>query len=81
MAGLASKSYAWDQGRSYEHIWTPSLGVLNPKKLGNFKNWMLEKKFIGLDSYFLEIYEPRVRSDKWFPNFTPNSYLGVWAPK
>jgi len=26
------------RGRSYEHIWTPSLGVLNPKKLGDFKN-------------------------------------------
>jgi hypothetical protein len=22
-------------------FWTPSLGVLNPKKLGNFKNKML----------------------------------------
>ncbi len=24
---------------------------------------------------------PSVRSDKWFPNFTPNFYLGVQTPK
>jgi len=40
-----------------------------------------KKKFSSLDSYFLEIQEPSVRSDKWFPNFTPNSYLGFKTPK
>ncbi len=42
---------------------------------------MLYKKISSLDSYFLEIQEPRLRSDKWFPNFTPNSYLGFYTPK
>jgi len=31
----------------------------------------------SLDSYFLEIFEPSVRCDKWFPIFTPNSYVVV----
>ncbi len=36
----------------------------------------------SLDSYFLEIWEPRLSlSDKWFPNFTPNSFLAVQTPK
>jgi len=52
-------------------------GLLNPKQLGNFKNQMLYNFFSSLDSHFLEIWESRLRSDKWFPNFTPNSYLEV----
>ncbi len=38
-------------------------------------------KFSSLDSYFLEIQEPSIMSDKWFPNFTPYFYLGVQTPK
>ncbi len=40
---------------------------------------LLMLRTAGLDSYFLEIQGPRLRSDKWFP--TPNSYLGVQTPK
>ncbi len=51
--------------------------LLHPKKLGNVKNWMLLKNLSSLDSYFLEMWEPKLRSDMWFPNFTPHSYVDV----
>ncbi len=53
----------------------------SPEKLGPTLKTFLDPQFRRLDSYFLEIQEPIVRSDKWFPNFTANSCLGVQTSK
>ncbi len=55
--------------------------LLNPKKLDKFQKLNAIKFFQQSRLLFLEIQEHRLRSDKWFPNFTPNSYLGVQTPK